>query len=99
MSVSTGTVEVLLPKLVSQGTATRLSERPASLAGTTVGIVWNSKPNGDALFEEFVARTSETQRIAEVRYYRKPNAANGADPELLRQVVEECDAALVALGD
>ena len=95
----TDTIEVLLPKHVVAGSATELSSRLASLAGKTVGIVWNSKPNGDALFEEFVDRASETQEIGEMRWYRKPNAANGADASLLDQVAEECDAALVALGD
>lgn len=99
MSTISSTVELLLPKKLAGRSDAGLAPRLDSLAGSVVGIVWNSKPNGDALFEEFVARASEVEQIGEVRWYRKPNAANGAEPALLRQVAEECDAALVALGD
>lgn len=92
-------IELMLPRRRSEAAASGLAPRPAGLAGSRLGILWNSKPNADALFKEFVDRTSGEHGPDEVRWYRKPNAANGADPALLDELAEECDAALVALGD
>ena len=55
-----------------------LTPRPASLAGITVGVIDNSKPNAGVLLGRVAELLVERAGAAEVRTGRKPSAAMGA---------------------
>ena len=71
--------------------------RPASLDGLTVGLLDISKPRGDVFLDRLEERLSSIG--ANVRRYRKPTFTKPAPAQLLEQIVEECDAVVLALAD
>ena len=73
--------------------------RLASLAGTRVGLIDDSKRNADVLLEELAEILRTRYEISGVKWHRKPSASRPADPEALKELVEECDAVVVAIGD
>ena len=92
-------VELLLPKRVGDPGSNQLSPRPDTLEGKVLGFLWNSKPNGELLFDEFVNQVGESHALKDVKRFRKPSAAIGAKDETLDELQSQCDAAVVALGD
>ena len=73
--------------------------RLVSLAGTRVGLIDDSKRNADVLLEELADILRTRYEIAGVKWHRKPSASRPADPEALKELVEECDSVVVAIGD
>ena len=73
--------------------------RLASLAGTRVGLIDDSKRNADVLLEELADILRTRYEISGVKWHRKPSASRPADPEALKELVEECDSVIVAIGD
>ena len=73
--------------------------RLASLAGTRVGLIDDSKRNADVLLEELAEILRTRYEISGVQWHRKPSASRPADPEALKELVEECDSVVVAIGD
>ena len=92
-------LELVLPKAVADAGSTNLNPRPNSLDGKTVGFLWNSKPNGDLLFEEFISQAGEKYDLKDVTRHRKPSAAIGATEDVYDSMASDCDVAVVALGD
>lgn len=72
--------------------------RPASLAGTTVGLLDISKPKGAEFLDRVEELLVERHGVAEVVRLRKPTFTRPAPPDVLSQA-ERCGAVLVALGD
>jgi hypothetical protein len=72
-------------------------QRPASLAGLTVGLLDISKRRGDV----FLNRIEELlhERGFEVRRYRKPRFSILAPSELKQQIRQESDLVIEALAD
>ena len=52
-----------------------------------------------ALLEEVAALLGERHGMTVVRLLDKRDASRPARPEVLRQLVEDCDAAVTAIGD
>ena len=73
--------------------------RLASIAGTRVGLIDDSKRNADVLLEELAEILRTRYEIAGVKWHRKPSASRPADPEALKELVEQCDSVVVAIGD
>jgi len=69
------------------------------LAGSRLGIIDDSKQNAEVLLEELVDVLRTRYEIAEVRWHRKPSASRPADPAALKDLVEHCDAVIIAVGD
>ena len=57
--------------------------RLASLAGTRLGIIDDSKRNADVLLEELAEVLKTRYEITEVHWHRKPSASKAADPKAL----------------
>lgn len=92
-----GDIDVLLPTKAAETVSTGLSSRPAKLDGARIGFIWNSKPNADVLFDEFVARIGHPEDA--IQRHLKPNAAVPALDEVYDAFAADCQAAVVALGD
>ena len=73
--------------------------RLASLAGTRVGLIDDSKRNADVLLEELAEILRTRYEIATIKWHRKPSASRPADPDALKNLVEECDSVIIAIGD
>ncbi len=70
-----------------------------TLAGTRLGIIDDSKRNADVLLEELVEVLRGRYEISDVRWHRKPRASRPADPSAIRDLLENCDSVIVAIGD
>ena len=73
--------------------------RLASLAGTRLGLIDDSKRNADVLLEELAELLRTRYEIASVQWHRKPSASRPADPDALKELVAECDSVIIAIGD
>ena len=73
--------------------------RLASLAGTRLGLIDDSKRNADVLLEELSELLRTRYEIASVKWLRKPSASRPADPDALKDLVEESDSIIIAIGD
>ena len=73
--------------------------RLASLAGTKLGIIDDSKRNADVLLEELADLLRTRYEISDVKWHRKPSASRPADPSAIRELAEECDSVIIAIGD
>tara|TARA_B110000014_G_C19880803_1_gene455896 strand:- start:362 stop:664 length:303 start_codon:yes stop_codon:yes gene_type:complete len=75
------------------------AHRLASLAGTTLGIIDDSKRNADVLLEELANVLINRYEISEVVWHKKPSASRPADPNEIDKLAEKCDSAIIAIGD
>ena len=73
--------------------------RLATLAGTRLGVIDDSKKNADVLLEELVELLRTRYEISEVKWHRKPSASRPADPAAVRDLAEHCDWVIIAIGD
>ena len=69
------------------------------LGGLSIGFLWNSKPNGDLLFERLEKLLREKYEIADVIHRRKPTASLPATDSVLDELVESVKAVIVGLAD
>ncbi len=73
--------------------------RLPSLAGTRLGIIDDSKRNADVLLEELVDLLRTRYEISDVKWHRKPTSSRPADPAAIRELAEQCDSVVIAIGD
>jgi hypothetical protein len=76
-----------------------MAQRPADLRGKAVGFLWNSKPNGDVLFQRLEQLLREKYEIPAAIYCRKPTASTPAEPRVIEELAAQVDVAVVGLGD
>ena len=76
-----------------------VAPRLASLAGTRLGIIDDSKRNADVLLEELAEILRTRYEITEVKWHRKPSASRPADPTALKELTEQVDSVIIAIGD
>jgi len=69
------------------------------LGGRSVGCLWNSKPNGDLLFERLEKLLREKYEISDVVYKRKSTASIPAKDELIDELAGSVQAVIVGLAD
>ena len=73
--------------------------RPSDVRGKTLGFLWNSKPNGDILFGRLEELLREKYEISGTVYRRKPNSSSPATEQVLDELADSVDLAVVGLGD
>ncbi len=73
--------------------------RLASLAGTRLGIIDDSKRNDVVLLEELSEILRTRYEITEFKWHRKPSASRPADPTALKELTEQVDSVIIAIGD
>ena len=90
-------IDVLDPRGVAQQGAYDLASRPPSLQGATLGILSNSKPNGDLLLQaiqsELAARFHFSQMI-----YRHKGISSPSSDDVMADLAS-CHIVLNAVGD
>ena len=75
------------------------ADRLATLAGTRLGLIDDSKRNADVLLEELADILQTKYEVSEVRWHRKPSASRPADPAAIQALAQDCDAVVIAVGD
>jgi hypothetical protein len=73
--------------------------RPASLHGLRLGVLDNTKWNGNKLLRKTAARLDERFGFSAINYYRKESFSKPADAALIGQLAAENDIVLTAIGD
>ena len=96
---ATGSIFVLDPAAPPRELRHTMAPRPQDLRGKSVGFLWNSKPNGDILFDRLEALLREKYEISNVVHQRKPSASIAAEPEVMDALTTPAHIALVGLGD
>ena len=90
-------IDVLDPRGVPQQGAYDLARRPTSLHGVTLGILSNSKPNGDLLLQAIQGELAEQFHFNEVIYRHKGISSPSSDDVMAD--LEKCHIVLNAVGD
>jgi len=76
-----------------------LAPRLLDLRGKRIGLIDDSKTNAKELLEELAALLEDRYETTVAMYHRKPSASKPADPKAVDRMADECDAAIVAVGD
>ena len=69
-----------------------------SLEDKRLGLIDDAKDGARELLEEIADVLQERYGVTNVVYHRKPSASKPADPEVIRNIAEECDYVVVAIG-
>jgi hypothetical protein len=76
-----------------------LAPRRATLNGVRLGVLDNTKWNGNKLLRKTAARLDARFGFAAVNYYRKESFSKSADPALVAAIAADNDIVLTAIGD
>jgi hypothetical protein len=90
-------IEVLDPRGIPVSTEHELAERPPSLNEVRLGILSNSKPNGDLLLRTLQHELEQRYHFTEVMYRNKDTSAPA--PAKVMEELTQCDVVLNAVGD
>lgn len=83
-----------------RGTDTTLvMPRPQSLAGLTVGLLENGKPNATVLLHAVGRELREKYGVREVRMFSKSYFGTPVEESVVQQMLHNCDFAVAAIGD
>ena len=99
MGVQGDDVAVFDPRGVVEAERMSLAPRVTALAGLRLGVLDNTKWNGNKLLRKTAARLDERFGFAAVNTYRKESFSKTADPALVAQIAAENDIVLTAIGD
>lgn len=92
------TIEILDPTFGDSTPAFQLAERPASLAGMTIGIVSNGKHGTRPFFDAIERELIEVSGAAAVIRTTKTNYSAPADREIMDQA-SQWNALISGIGD
>lgn len=70
----------------------------SDLAGKTIGIIDNRKPNFDNLVRKFCDRLKEHYGLSDIRYHAKQGPTVGASPEVFEDL-SRCAVVFTGSGD
>jgi hypothetical protein len=87
------------PRGIVDLTITLCAPRKTKLDGLRLGVLDNSKWNANKLLRGASAALGENIMFAAVNYYVKHNFSKDAAPELIKQIAQENDIVLTAIGD
>lgn len=94
-----GGIRVYDPRGVVEAEPMPIAPRKKSMAGLKLGILDNTKWNGNKLLRKIIARLEDEYDLAETNYYRKESFSKVAAPELIAQIASENDVVVTAIGD
>lgn len=81
-----------------EGRQVRAARLP-DLRGRVVGFLWNTKPNGDALFGRLEELLRHKYEIAAAVHRRKATSSIAAPEGMVDELAASVQAAVVGLGD
>lgn len=82
------------------GTAdTTLAPRPTTLRGLTIGLLDNTKPNAAVLLQQIADHLRQRHGAGPARTYAKGYFGTPMTDDTLKQLTDECDLVITAVGD
>lgn len=81
------------------GERPRPAARPQTLDDVTLGLLWNTKVNGDRLMHELAALLQQRYRLEEVLFRAKPALGAPAPAAIIDEFGQRCGAVITAVGD
>jgi len=93
------TIKILDPTIAPDLVESSMAERLRDLDGKVLGLLSNSKVNGDRLLDLVRDRLAARYRIERVVTMTKESASRVAEPAILDALARECDAVVTAVGD
>jgi hypothetical protein len=99
MVIQATRIRVLDPTSESLATGTSLTPRPVDLNGLTVGLLANGKRNADQLLANISDLLLAQYQIKGVVARNKNGPSVPASPQLLDELVQQCDVVITATGD
>ncbi|MBX6354391.1 MAG: hypothetical protein IRZ05_00895 [Micromonosporaceae bacterium] len=83
----------------TRASATALAARKPDLRGSRVGLLANVKRNAEQFLDEVGALLRREHGAAEVVRRKKMSITDPVPPEILGELVAECDVVVVGVGD
>jgi hypothetical protein len=94
-----GKIEIFVPVSEVNPREIRMAERPSSLNGKVIGLMWDEKPNGDLLLNNLRGALKNKFLPSEILMKSKPRASAGAPVEILEELSTKCNLVILAIGD
>jgi hypothetical protein len=96
----TGREKLLDPTGFDESAADKtLAPRPAGLRGLTVGLLDNTKPNAEVLLSEIADELQRRHGVGRSLRYTKGYFGTPMDEDMLKQIAQDCDLVVTAVGD
>ena len=92
-------ITVMDPRAEPVPTEASMAARPDTLHGKVLGLLDNSKNNANELAKEIGELLQERFEIKEVKVVSKPDASRPASAEIMEDLANGVDFAVVAVGD
>ena len=92
-------IPVMNPRGATPTTSVPMAARPSGLGGLTLALVDNTKINAGNLLDQLSSLLEAEACPTRIVRFSKPDATRPAPPDLVKQITEECDAAVLAIGD
>ncbi len=86
------------PTAGSTSEAISMAPRPADLSGKVVGILDNTKEQADVILQTLGEAFREKYGIKEVIMRRKEHYSKPAPDEMIKEMADQCDVVICALG-
>ena len=86
------------PSATSGAQVIAAAPRPVSLAGKVVGLLDNTKEQGDIILETMGAALRERCGVSRVVVRRKEHYSKGATDSLIAEMAQEVQIAIAAVG-
>jgi hypothetical protein len=92
-------IRILDPTVPPAPAESSLAKRIGGLDGKVVGLLSNSKVNGDVLLSLVRDQLATRYRLGDVVLMTKSSASRVADDEILSMLAARCDVVVTAIGD
>ena len=92
-------VKILDPTVAPEPTESVVAKREAGLDGVVLGLLDNSKVNGDRLLALVREELGARYDLREVVVMTKAGASTVADDAMLDALASRCDVVVTAIGD
>ena len=92
-------IPVMDPRGETPAANVSLAPRVSGLGGATIALVDNTKINAGSLLDKLSSLLEAESEPARIVRYSKTDATRPAPPNLIQQIAQECDAAVLAIGD
>ena len=92
-------IPVMDPRGEIPAASVAMAPRGPGLEGKTIALVDNTKINAGNFLDKLSSLLQADVEPDRIVRFSKTDATRPAPPDLIRQITEECDAAVLAIGD
>jgi hypothetical protein len=92
-------IVLVKPEAPARPMTGKLTRRLPALEGLRLGVLYNSKANGDHLLRDIAESLETTYGLRLAIWRQKPAASFGATEEILDELAREADLVVTAMGD